>query len=97
MAMAFRMPVEELRARTRRRAPVAFARQVAMYVAHVRLGLSLTEVGRQFGRDRTTAAHACRVIEDQREDPRLDRLLDGIEQAVGSWKDMIAANFWEAA
>jgi chromosomal replication initiation ATPase DnaA len=58
---------------------VAFARQVAMYLAHVACGLSLTEVGRVFVRDRTTVAHACGLIEDLRDDPVLDRSLELLE------------------
>lgn len=67
---------------TRGRAKVALARQVAMYLAHVACGLSLTETGRLFGRDRTTVAHACGVIEDRRDDPIFDRALDLLEWAV---------------
>lgn len=47
---------------------VAFARQIAMYLAHVGFGLSFEAIGRAFGRDRTTVAHACRVVEDGRDD-----------------------------
>jgi len=46
----------------------AFARQVAMYLVHVAFGLSFETIGRAFGRDRTTVAHACRVVEDNRDD-----------------------------
>ena len=86
VAAAFRVPVEEMRATTRRRARVAFARQVAMYVAHVGLGFSLTAVGREFSRDRTTAAHACRVVEDLRDDPQVDATLDYLESAAIVWR-----------
>ncbi len=72
----------DLRRTTRGRANVALARQVAMYLAHVGCGLSLTEAGRLFGRDRTTVAHACGVIEDRRDDPAFDRALDLLEWAV---------------
>jgi chromosomal replication initiation ATPase DnaA len=78
---AFAVPVADLRARHRGSAPVALARQCAMYLAHVGFGLSYTEVGRMFGRDRTTAAYACRVIEDLRDDPTTDMLLGVLEQA----------------
>lgn len=46
----------------------AFARQVAMYLAHIGFGLSFESIGHVFGRDRTTVAHACRVVEDARDD-----------------------------
>ena len=79
---AFAVPTYQLRATTRGTAPIAFARQSAMYLAHVALGLSYTDVGRTFGRDRTTAAHACRRVEDRREDPRIDAMLAALEQAL---------------
>jgi hypothetical protein len=69
---------------TRGRAKVALARQVAMYLAHVACGLSLTDTGRLFGRDRTTAAHACTVVEDKRDDPHFDGALDLLEWAVSA-------------
>jgi len=82
VAAAFTVPLGELRANTRRRASVALARQSAMYLAHVAFGLSFTEVGRAFGRDRTTAAHACRRIEDRRADRGLDTALAELEHAL---------------
>ncbi|SHO66211.1 dnaA protein helix-turn-helix [Pseudoxanthobacter soli DSM 19599] len=91
VAAVFHLPVAELDAPTRRRAPVAFGRQVAMYIAHVGIGLSLTEVGRLFGRDRTTAAHACRLIEERRDDPDLDGRLAMIEAMIGAWRSGLAA------
>lgn len=61
---------------------VAFARQVAMYLGHVGCGLTYTEAGRLYGRDRTTAAHACTVIEDHRDDPIFDRVIELLERCV---------------
>ncbi|HEY4345465.1 MAG TPA: helix-turn-helix domain-containing protein [Parvibaculum sp.] len=82
IACALDVPLAEMRAPTRRRAPVAHARQVAMYLMHVAFGFSLSAVGRHFGRDRTTAAHACRQIEDRRDNQDFDLLLDRLEFAV---------------
>ena len=79
IAAAFAVPVAELRARKRRTQTVAFARQSAMYLAHVVLGLNYSATGLLFGRDRTTAAYACQVVEDRRDDPRIDRLLQRLE------------------
>lgn len=83
-AAAFAVPVGELRARTRRSSYVAFARQSAMYLSHVAFGVDLSTVGRAFGRDRTTAAHACRLIEDRRDDPAVEAVLASLENACGS-------------
>ena len=65
---------------TRCRASVARARQLAMYLMHTTLGRTMTDVGRYFGRDRTTVAHACIRIEDARDDFGFDSELCGIEQ-----------------
>jgi hypothetical protein len=60
----------------------AFDRQIAMYLAHVGFGFSMAEVGKAFGRDRTTVVHACHLIEDRRDDCRFDVMLDHLEQAA---------------
>ena len=73
---------EDLHRLSRGRAKVALARQVAMYLAHVACGLTMSDTGRLFGRDRTTVAHACGVIEDKRDDPLFDRALDLLEWSV---------------
>lgn len=78
----FGIPREELAGVSRGRARVAFARQIGMYVTHVVCGLTLTEVGRAFARDRTTVAHACGIVEDQRDDPHFDHTIERVEQIV---------------
>ena len=75
----------ELRAHQRGRAAAAFARQTAMYLAHVHFGLTLSQVGRNFGRDRTTVAHACARIEDSRDDPKVETVLACLEAALDRW------------
>ena len=77
--MVYHIDRELLRHPTRGRSRVAFARQVAMYLAHVTFGLTLTTVGRAFGRDRTTVAHACALVEDARDDPEFDHTLELLE------------------
>ena len=78
-AKAYEVPLEEVAAATRRNPRAAFARQVAMYLAHVVFGMKMSEIACEFGRDRTTASHACHRIEDLRDDPDLDRLLGWLE------------------
>jgi len=75
------IPAATLRTRTRGNARAAAARQTAMYIAHVALGLNFAQTGRLFDRDRTTAAYACRRIEDLRDDPAFDLTLAALEQA----------------
>jgi chromosomal replication initiation ATPase DnaA len=90
VATVFGVDLEDLRAPTRGSASAAFARQVAMYLAHVVCGLSMTEVGMLFARDRTTVAHACGVVEDSRDDLDLDVRLGHLERAVSSLIDALA-------
>ena len=82
IASIYEIDVAHLLAPTRGNATIALARQVAMYLAHVGCGLTLTEVGRQFGRDRTTVAHACEVVEERREDQDFDQMIELLEQSV---------------
>jgi chromosomal replication initiation ATPase DnaA len=76
---AFMVRTGELWSDTRGSSHAAVARQVAMYLAHVAWGLSFTEVGHVFARDRTTVAHACGQVEDRRDDVDFDRSLDLLE------------------
>ena len=79
VARAFDIAPSVLWIETRGSPSTAFARQVAMYLAHVGCGLTLTEVGRLFARDRTTVAHACGLVEDRREEAPFDRALELLE------------------
>ena len=72
-------------------AAAAFARQTAMYLAHVHFGLTLSQVGRNFGRDRTTVAHACARIEDSRDDPKVESVLACLEAALDRWHQSFLA------
>ncbi|MBU2581298.1 MAG: hypothetical protein KJ622_06245 [Alphaproteobacteria bacterium] len=82
VSRVFGVPAQALRSATRGRAHVALARQTAMYLAHVVCGLSLTEVGRIFERDRTTVSHACALIEDRRDEPVFDQFLELLERVA---------------
>ena len=77
------VPLSELLGRNRL-AHVSAARQLAMYLTCTLLGRTLTEVGALFGRDRSTVAYACRLIEDRRDegDAAFDAELAQLERAV---------------
>ena len=90
-AAAFAVPVGALNASSRRSPYVAFARQSAMYLAHVAFGLNYSEVARAFGRDRTTAAYACQLIEQRRDDPTIDALLGSLEDACCTLRRRLSA------
>ena len=83
ITIVFDIEARDLRSPTRGTAETAFARQAAMYLAHVSCGLSFTDTGRIFHRDRTTVAYACGLIEDRRDDARVDRTIDLLEAVVG--------------
>jgi len=80
--MAFAVSRHDLCAATRGRCDIAFARQTGMYLARVALGMTLSGAGHLFGRDRTTCSHACRIVEDLRDDPGFDALLHEMEEFV---------------
>ena len=88
---AFSVPLHDLRAASRGPATTAFARQVAMYLAHVELGLSLSIVATQFGRDRTTVSHACGRVEDRRDDPVVDTALFCLTAAIAKHRKELGA------
>lgn len=67
-----------------RRRTLCHVRQIAMYVCHVVLQIPMVEIGRAFGRDRTTVGHACSVVEDRRDDPAYDELVSAVERTVSS-------------
>ena len=69
--------------RARMRRSAVHRRQVAMYVVHVVLGCSLTDIGLACGRDRTTVGHACHMVEDRRDDAAYDSFVAVIERIVG--------------
>jgi len=81
VARSFGVTPCEMFHHSRSRAPIAATRQLAMYMMHVVLGRNLTEVGKFFGRDRTTVSHACIRIEDMRDDLEFDERINQLEHA----------------
>lgn len=75
-ATAVQVPFDALMHDRRRDRRCSSARALAMYLAHVGLGLSMSRVARDFGRHRSTVAYACRMIEERRE--------------VAGWDDRVA-------
>jgi chromosomal replication initiation ATPase DnaA len=82
-AVAFALGCDEdLLGPNRGSATTAHARQIAMYLTHVAFGMSLQRVATGFARDRSTAAYACHLVEDKRDDPEFDDLLDQLEASL---------------
>lgn len=78
------VPLARLLHRSRCTADVAAARMLAMYLVHVVLSRTYSEVGQFFGRDRTTVAHACARIEDLRDRLSFDEEVAALEAEVGT-------------
>lgn len=81
-AALFNVSSKEIRKPGRTTLGVSRVRQVAMYVAHVVLRLNMTDIGRAFGRDRTTVMYACHLIEDLRDDEDFDRIITMTERVA---------------
>ena len=81
-AALFYVSGRELRRPGRCAMDIARVRQIAMYVTHVTLRLSMNDVGQGFGRDRTTVLHACHVVEDLRDDAEFDRIVSVVERVA---------------
>lgn len=79
---ALGVPETSILGEARGSSETAFARHVAMYLCHVGFELSLTRVAQAFGRDRSTVAHACHVIEDRREEPQFDLWIGSLESML---------------
>jgi len=80
----FNVSGKELRRTGRTSLSVSRVRQIAMYVGHVALGLSMKEIGRGFSRDRTTVLYACHLVEDMRDDGDFDRIVSTMERVVAA-------------
>lgn len=81
-SVLFNVSSKELRRAGRTSQDVTRVRQIAMYVAHVTLGIAQGEVGRGFARDRTTVLHACHLVEDLRDDAEFDRIVATTERVA---------------
>lgn len=81
-AAFFNIPGRELRRPGRSPEEVTRVRQIAMYLAHVMLGLPMGEVGKAFGKERTTVMHACHLVEDMRDDIELDAIICRLERVI---------------
>jgi len=79
-----RIEVGEFTRTSRGRADICLARQMAMYLMHTVFSCPYHRVAAFFGRDRTTISHACRLIEDARDDRDFDKRLEVMENLLVS-------------
>lgn len=76
VSSVYAVELQALLAPSRGLSRVAHARQVGMYLSHVVCRIGLTEIGRAYGRDRTTVRYACGAVEDRRDDPDFDLTIE---------------------
>ncbi len=81
-AMTFNVSLDEIRKPNRGIKEVARARQVAMYLCNTSLGVSINRTAKCFGRDRRTARHGIRTIEEMRSDKEFDMLISRLEKSL---------------
>jgi chromosomal replication initiation ATPase DnaA len=79
VAHVYGVEVKDMRSAKRSTPRAALARQIAMYLSHIVLKMSFTQIGAAFGRDRSTACYALHHVENMRDDPELDRTLLQLE------------------
>jgi hypothetical protein len=92
-AALFALPAADIRRTTRATARAARARQTGIYcICHV-FSASFSRAGRVFGRDRTTARHACAMTVSRLSHGGAESALPRLGQALADW----VARFAEAA
>jgi len=79
VAHVYGVPLHDMCGTTRGAPRVALARQVAMYLTHIVFGMGVSEIAPAFGRNKATAHHALKHVEDLRDDPGFDRTLRFLE------------------
>ena len=95
-AAVWRMPRAALSGRNRARRYTR-ARRLALHLAHVGLGASLSVASAALSRDRASARRACAATEDSRDLPGWDRALDGLERALRLWCGVFSRELAECA
>ena len=82
VAMRLGAPMETVTRKGRLAQPALRARRVSLYLVHVALGWSLERVGHAFGINRQTVSTACTRIEEARDEPHLNDLLDELAETI---------------
>lgn len=87
VTLEFGVPNVEVYSPTKGNSRSSFARQIGMYLTHIVYEINLSRVARAYSRDRSTVSHACRVVEEYRDDPIIDEKLDRLEAFLVSAPD----------
>lgn len=82
VALRLGTPMETLQRKSRLTQSALRTRRVSLYLAHVALGWPLERVGHAFGINRQTVGTACTRIEQARDEPHLNDLLDQLAETI---------------
>lgn len=74
------IPIYQINNPARGDRQAAFARQLAIHLAHIVAGRRHEDVARYFKRNRSTASHNFEVLENLRDEPAFDHFLTLLEQ-----------------
>ena len=96
VAMEFAVPSFVLSSKLKGTSEVSYARQIAMYLMCCVYGLTKQRIAELFERHYTTVSHACRLIEEQRDDPVFDSKLIRLENFLRQAPPAQAQNSEEA-
>ena len=98
VAVRLGMPVESVARKGRLSLPALRAKRVTLYLCHVALGWTLERVGHAMGVNRQTVSTACARLEEARDEPHLNDLLDQLAEAIQTLCDApVAADLSEVA
>ena len=74
----------DLLSSSRGQSDICLARQMAMYLIHTVFSVPYHRVAIFLKRDRTTISHACRLVEDLRDNEEFDKRLETMENLLVS-------------
>jgi len=82
VSQEFKMASYDLKSKSRKK-EIVLARQIAMYLARNIIGLSLSSIGSYFGgKDHTTVLHSIQKIEEMKNNPKIEYLLNEINRKL---------------
>ena len=82
IAAAFEISGERLLHNDRGVVRINRPRQISMYLMNTALSLKFTEIAEFYDKDRTTVSHACKVIEELRDDVEFDDRISEFENTI---------------
>ena len=80
-AGAYGVAMDDMRSRTRK-GEAEKARQLAAYLARVVFDVGLRELAHATGRSPATVFHACKCVEQRREEPQFDTAVESLEHQL---------------